>query len=437
MGHALPSLEHCWLPFTPNRDFRKAPRLLAEARGTVYRTPDGREILDGLSGLFCAPAGHGRPEIAEAIRQQALELSYAPSFQHGHPRAFELAERLAELLPEGLDRVFFTNSGSESVDTALKIALAYHRARGEGQRVRLVGRERGYHGVNFGGISVGGMGPNRAAYGPGLAGVSHLRHTWLPENRMQRGRPREGAWLADDLERLVQLHGDTLAAVIVEPVAGSTGCLPPPAGYLERLREICDRHGILLIFDEVICGFGRLGAAFAADRFGVRPDLITLAKALTNGTVPMGAVAVRRDIAEAIEEAASPGRIEFFHGYTCSGHPVACAAALAALDIYREEGLFERARELETTFLDAVFGLGDLQGVSDIRGIGLLAGLDLEPDGPPGARGQRAVEELFEAGVFARVSGDALLLAPAFVSTPEHIAAVVERVRGVLARASR
>jgi beta-alanine--pyruvate transaminase len=428
-------LEHHWLPFTPNRRFKEQPRLVVAASGMEFTSADGRRILDGVSGLFCAPAGQSRPEIAEAVHEQLLELSYATSFQHGHPGAFELARRLSGLLPGDLDRIFFATSGSEAVDTALKIALLYQRRRGEGQRSRIVGRERGYHGVNFGGISVGGIVTNRRDYGPLLPGALHLRHTWLGENRFTRGQPQYGVDLAEDLERLCRLHGgETIAACIVEPVAGSTGCLVPPRGYLERLREICDAHGILLIFDEVITGFGRLGAPFAAQRFGVQPDLVTLAKALTNGAVPMSAVAVRETVYRTITEAPPSEEIEFFHGYTYSAHPVACAAALAALAIYEREGLFERARALEARFQEAVFSLRDLPVVTDVRGIGLLAGLDLAPDGAPGRRGQRATQDFFEAGVLVRVAGDAVLIAPAFVAEDVHIEELVDRLRQVLCR---
>jgi beta-alanine--pyruvate transaminase len=430
-----PDLDALWLPFTANRAFRESPRLVAGGSGLHLTAADGRVLLDAVSGLFCSPAGHGRPEIADAVHKQLLELSYCTTFQHGHPRAFELARRLAALLPGDLDHLFFASSGSEAVDTALKIALAYHRARGEGQRVRLVGRERAYHGVNFGGTSVGGIAANRAAFGPGLPGTLHLRHTWLPENRFARDEPPLGLELADDLERLCRVHGgDTIAACIVEPVAGSTGCLVPPRGYLARLREICDAHGILLVFDEVITGFGRLGAPFAAERFGVQPDLVTLAKALTNGAVPMSAVAVRRGIRRAILDAAPEGAIELFHGYTWSAHPGACAAALAALDLYEREDLFARAVALAPIFQDAVFSLRDLPVVTDVRGLGCLAGFDLAPEGEPGARGQRAVRDFFEAGIFVKVTGDAVLLAPAFVAEPRHLDEMVERLRGVLRR---
>jgi beta-alanine--pyruvate transaminase len=429
-------LEHHWLPFTANRAFKRSPRMLVRSAGMRFETAEGHELIDGVSGLFCAPAGQSRPEIASAVGEQLARLSYSMAFQHGHPGSFALAERLAQLLPGDLDHIFFTNSGSESVDTALKIALLYHHLRGEGQRVRLVGRERGYHGVNFGGISVGGMAANRAGFGPGLPGVCHLRHTWLPENRFSRGEPEHGGSdLADDLERLCALHGGhTIAACIVEPVAGSTGCLVPPRGYLARLREICDRHGILLIFDEVICGFGRLGAPFAADRFGVQPDLVTLAKALTNGAVPMGAVAAREPIYQSVVHAAAPEGIELFHGYTYSAHPAACAAGLAALDLYAKEGLFERAAALEERFLELAFSLGELPVVTDVRGIGLLAGLDLAPEGAAGRRGARAIRDFFEAGVLVKVTGDAVLLAPAFVAEPRDLEQIVERLGSVLRR---
>jgi beta-alanine--pyruvate transaminase len=428
-------LESFWLPFTPNRHFKAEPRLLVGGSGVHLTSADGRTILDGVSGLFCTPAGQGRPEIAEAVHKQLLDLSYAPCFQHGHPGAFELAGRLAALLPGDVDHVFFATSGSEAVETALKLALLYHRSRGEAQRVRFVGRERAYHGVNFGGISVGGIAGNRRAFGPGLPGVLHLRHTWLPENRFVRGEPERGAELADDLERLCATHGgETIAACIVEPVAGSTGCLVPPRGYLARLRESCDRHGILLVFDEVITGLGRLGESFAAQRFGVLPDMITMAKALTNGAVPMSAVGVRAGVYRTITEAAPEQGIEFPHGYTYSGHPAACAAALSALSIYEKEGLFARARALEEPFLDAVFGLRGLPVVSDVRGLGLLAGIDLAPAGTPGARGYRAIQDLFAAGLLVRVAGDAVLLAPPFVAEPRHLEEIVGKLRGVLAR---
>src|SRR2546430_13479954 len=364
-----------WMPYTANRQFKKAPRLLARAEGMYYWTLEGRQVLDGCAGLWCVNAGHSRPKIVEAVRRQVATMDFAPTFQMGHPIAFEFADRLARIAPPGLSRVFFTNSGSEAVDTALKIALAYHRARGEGQRTRLIGRERGYHGVNFGGISVGGMVANRKMFGTLLAGVDHIRHTHDTRNVFSRGQPAHGAELADDLERVIALHdASTIAAVIVEPVAGSTGVLLPPKGYLQRLREICDKHGILLIFDEVITGFGRVGAPFAASHFGVTPDLMTLAKGLTNGAVPMGAVVVKRHIHDAFMNGPEH-LIEFFHGYTYSAHPLACAAGIGTLQTYADEGLLTRGATMAPTFEDAVHSLKDLPNVIDVRNIGLVGGV--------------------------------------------------------------
>jgi beta-alanine--pyruvate transaminase len=426
-------LDAFWMPFTANRQFKAKPRMLASASAIYYRTMDGLSVMDGASGLWCVNAGHGRPEIADAVHRQLMELDYAPSFQMGHPLAFELATRLAALAPTGLDRIAFTNSGSESVDTALKIAVAYHRLRGEGQRTRLVGRERGYHGVGFGGISVGGLVNNRRWF-PTLHGVDHLRHTHQPGlNAFSRGEPEHGADLADDLERVAQLHGgETIAAVIVEPVAGSTGVLPPPKGYLERLRAICDRHGILLIFDEVITGFGRLGEPFAAQRFGVTPDIMTTAKAITNGVVPMGAVFVRRGVHDAFMQG-PPEVIDFFHGYTYSGHPVACAAALATLDIYRREGLLTRVKSLEATWADALHGLRDVKNVVDIRNIGLMGAIELSPrEGAPGARGYAALTGAFKRGLLVRFTGDTIAVAPPLIVTEDQIAELFAIVRGVL-----
>nr|WP_245479588.1 aspartate aminotransferase family protein [Hansschlegelia zhihuaiae] len=422
------------MPFTANRQFKQAPRLLAGARDMHYVTTDGREILDATSGLWCVNAGHCRPKIVEAIQAQAAELDFAPTFQFGHPKPFELASRLAAMAPTGLDHVFFVNSGSEAVDTALKIALAYHRARGEGQRFRFVGRERGYHGVGFGGVSVGGMVANRKTFGPGLPGVDHLRHTHdLSRNSFTRGLPEHGAELADDLERLVALHGaETIAAVIVEPVAGSTGVLPPPKGYLERLRAICDRHGLLLIFDEVITGYGRLGSAFAADRLGVTPDIMTTAKGVTNGTIPMGAVFASSDIYEAFMQGPE-NMIELFHGYTYSGHPIACAAALATLDVYQEEGLFERAAALETRWADAIHGLKGLPHVIDIRTIGLVAGVELEPmEGKPTARAFQSMVKAYEDGMMLRVTGDIIAMSPPLIVSEAQIDEIAERLARVL-----
>ena len=412
------ALDAQWMPFTANRAFKRAPRLLVRAKDMHYTDADGRRILDGTAGLWCVNAGHCREPIVDAIAESARTLDYAPGFQLGHPLAFELANRLTELLPGDIDRVFFTGSGSESVDTALKIALAYHRARGESSRVRFVGRERGYHGVGFGGISVGGIENNRRAYAAQLLpAVAHLRHTHdLERNAFARGQPAHGAELADDLERVLAEHGaETIAAVIVEPMAGSTGVLVPPVGYLERLRELCDRHGILLIFDEVITGFGRVGAAFAANLVGVTPDLLTMAKGLSNGAVPLGAVGVRRAIYDAVVDA-TPAGIELFHGYTYSGHPLACAAGIATLDLYAAEGLFERAASLAPYWEDAVHQLRAAPGVVDVRNLGLVAGIELEPrSGAPGARGFDAFIRCFERGVLVRVTGDTIALSPPLI----------------------
>jgi beta-alanine--pyruvate transaminase len=427
-------LDAYWMPFTANRQFKATPRLLSSAQGVHYTTDDGRKVLDGTSGLWCVNAGHGREEIAEAVARQLRTLDYAPSFQMGHPIAFEFAERLAEIAPKGLDRIFFTGSGSESVDTALKIALAYQAAIGEGRRTRLIGRERGYHGVGFGGISVGGLVNNRRAFGSLLPGVDHLRHTHdLPRNAFSRGLPKHGAELADDLERLVQLHGAaTIAAVIVEPVAGSTGVLLPPVGYLQSLREIARRHGILLIFDEVITGFGRLGAPFAADRFGVIPDIMTTAKGLTNGSVPMGAVFVSREVHDALMTGPEPA-IELFHGYTYSGHPVACAAGLATMDLYHREDLLTRASALETQWAEMIFKLRDAPHVIDLRVAGLVAGIELEPRaGSPGARAYNVFVRCFERGVLIRVTGDVIALSPPLIINHEQIEALVGTVANVL-----
>ena len=433
-----PAMDAFWMPFTANRQFKKAPRLLARAAGMHYWTPEGREILDGASGLWCVNAGHGRPKIVQAIAAQAAELDYAPPFQMGHPKAFELAERLAALAPPGLDKVFLTNSGSEAVETALKIALAYHRVRGEGQRTRLIGRERGYHGVNFGGIAVGGMVANRRMFGTLLAGVDHIRHTHDPaRNAFSVGQPAHGAEFADDLERLVALHdASTIAAVIVEPVAGSTGVLVPPLGYLQRLREICDRHGILLIFDEVITGFGRTGRAFGAQTFGVTPDLITVAKGLTNGAVPMGAVLAQRRIHDAFMQGPEH-LIEFFHGYTYSAHPLACAAGLAALDTYAEDGLFERAARLQGHFAQALHALRGLPRVIDIRNIGLVGGVELEPiAGEPTRRAFAVFLDCWQQGVLVRTTGDTVALSPPLIIDEAQIDRLVGAVGEAIRRAA-
>jgi beta-alanine--pyruvate transaminase len=430
-------LESYWMPFTANRQFKASPRLLTRAEGMYYTSDDNRQILDGTAGLWCVNAGHGRSEIADAVGRQLSTMDYAPSFQMGHPIAFEFAERLAEIAPggpsAGLDRVFFTGSGSESVDTALKMAIAYQRAIGQGTRTRFIGRERGYHGVGFGGISVGGILNNRRVF-PQLPGTDHLRHTHDPaRNAFVKGQPEHGAELADDLERLVALHGaETIAAVIVEPVAGSTGVLIPPKGYLERLRAICDRHGILLIFDEVITGFGRLGAPFAVDFFGVVPDLVTTAKGLTNGAIPMGAVFASRKVHDALMQGPE-SQIELFHGYTYSGHPAACAAGLATLSIYREEGLLTRASEIETYWHNAVHSLKGLPNVTDIRTIGLIAGIELDSRaGAPGSRAYDAFVDCFERGLLIRVTGDIIALSPPLIIETSQIDAIVEPLADAL-----
>ena len=428
-------LEAFWLPFTPNRAFKRAPRLLARAKDMHYFTPDGRAVLDGVAGLWCTNAGHNRDPIVAAITRQAAQLDYAPAFQFAHPQAFELASRIAALAPADLDRVFFCNSGSEAVDTALKIALAYHRVRGEGARTRLIGRERGYHGVGFGGISVGGIANNRKFFGTLLAGIDHLPATYSREHQaFTQGEPQWGGHLADDLERIVALHdAATIAAVIVEPMAGSTGVLPPPLGYLERLRAICDRHGILLIFDEVITGFGRLGYAFAAERYGVTPDLVAFAKGVTSGSVPMGGVIARTCVYDAFMR--GPERsIELFHGYTYSAHPLACAAALAALDLYRDEALFARARTLEPAFAAAAMTLRNLPGVVDIRTVGLAAGIDLASRADAfGARATEAMERAFaEQNLMIRITGDTIALCPPLIVSEAQIGEMFEKVGRVI-----
>jgi beta-alanine--pyruvate transaminase len=419
-----------WMPFTANRAFKATPRLLSSAKDMHYTSSDGRQILDGTAGLWCSNAGHCREPIVEAIRKTAGEMDFGPTFQLGHPLAFELASRLAALMPEPLDRIFFTNSGSESVDTALKIAIAYQRARGEGTRTRLIGRERGYHGVGFGGISVGGIVNNRRQFGTLLTGVDHLPHTHdITHNAFTRGRPEWGAHLADDLERIVALHGaETIAAVIVEPMAGSTGVLVPPIGYLERLREICSKHGIVLIFDEVITAYGRIGGATAAETLGVTPDIITMAKGLTNAAVPMGAVAVSRTIHDTVVEG-GPDGIELFHGYTYSGHPLAAAAGLATLDLYKAEGLFDRAAALGGYWEDAVHSLRGKRHIIDIRNMGIVAGIELEPR--PGAVGKRGMElfhKCFDNGLLVRATGDIIALSPPLILQKTHIDEMVGRI---------
>ncbi|MBS0433482.1 MAG: aspartate aminotransferase family protein [Proteobacteria bacterium] len=432
------AMDAYWMPFTANRQFKKAPRLLAKAKDMHFWTPEGRQILDGIAGLWCVNAGHARPRIVKAIAEQAAELDYAPPFNMAHPKAFELAERLVQLTPAGLDKVFFTNSGSESVDTALKMAIAYHRARGEGTRTRLIGRERGYHGVNFGGISVGGIVGNRKTFGPALGGIDHIRHTHdLARNAYSRGVPAHGAELADDLERLVALHdASTIAAVIVEPVAGSTGVLLPPQGYLERLRAICDKHGILLIFDEVITGFGRLGAPFGATHFGVTPDLMTVAKGISNGCVPMGAVFCKRAIHD-VFMTGPEHLIEFAHGYTYSAHPLACAAALGTLDTYAEEGLLTRAAQMAPCFEDALHSLKGARHVIDVRNIGLVGGVELESiPGQPGKRAFDIFLECWARGVLIRTTGDTIAFSPPLIIEKQHIDQLVGTLADVLKTAA-
>ncbi|MEN2976542.1 aminotransferase class III-fold pyridoxal phosphate-dependent enzyme (plasmid) [Tistrella bauzanensis] len=426
-------LSHHWMPFTANRAFKAAPRIITEAHGIWYRNDRGDQLIDGLSGLFCTPAGHGRREITEAVTAQLGRLDYAPPFQFGTPGGFAVATALARILPDGIDRVFFAGSGSEAVETALKIAMLYHRRRGEGQRQRVIGREKAYHGVNLAGWSVGGMVRNREMFGLGMAGVAHMRHTHIPENRFVLGEGAHGADLADDLERAVGLYGaDTIAACIVEPISGSIGVLVPPQGYLARLREICDRHGILLIFDEVITGFGRTGKAFAAQSFGVTPDIITMAKAITNGTVPMAAVAASRMVYDTIVED-NPSGIEFFHGYTWSAHPVACAAALASLKIFQDEALFDRAAALSPHFLDRLGRLRAHGIVEDIRGYGMLGAADLAAGATMGARGFQALTALYDAGAIVRITNDTLIFAPPFVMEPADLDHLFDTVEKVLA----
>ncbi len=433
MQYAGNCLEHQWMPFTNNRDFKADPRLVVRGEGCYLWSHDDKKILDGSSGLFCVAAGHGRKEIADAVHEQLMTLDYSAPFNLGHPAAFEVARRVAQLTPEGLDHVFFANSGSEAVDSAMKIALAYHYAKGQGQRQRFVSRERAYHGVNFGGVALSGLIKNREAFGVGMPAVAHMRHTWLEENRFTRGQPDDGAELADDLARIAANFGPgTIAACFVEPVAGSTGFLIPPKGYLERLREICDEHGILLVFDEVICGFGRTGEAFASQSFDVMPDMMTMAKALTNGCQPMGAVVVNDEIYDTVTGSAPDGAIELFHGYTYSGHPAACAASLATLDIYERENLFAKGAELSPYFLDSVFALSDLPVITDIRGYGLMAAIDVAPEGGPGARGYELQKRLYKAGMHIKFTGDAGLLAPPLVSEKEHIDEMCAIFRDVL-----
>jgi beta-alanine--pyruvate transaminase len=426
--HPNTSPDHFWMPFTANRQFKASPRLLESAEGMYYTASDGQKVLDGTAGLWCCNAGHGRREISEAVSKQIAKMDFAPTFQMGHPLPFELAENLSSISPAGLNRVFFTNSGSESADTALKIALAYQRAIGQGSRTRLIGRELAYHGVGFGGMSVGGMANNRRAFGPMLPGVDHLPHTLdLQRNAFSKGLPQHGVERADELERLVTLHGaENIAAVIVEPMSGSAGVILPPVGYLQRLREITAKHGILLIFDEVITGFGRVGEAFAAQRWGVTPDILTCAKGLTNGAIPMGAVLVADHLFDAFMNGPE-SVIEFFHGYTYSGHPVACAAALATQEIYRQENLFQKAIDLEPYWQEALFSLRDLPNVIDIRTVGLVAGIQFAAHANGvGKRGYEVFRECFENGLLVRASGDTIALSPALIVEKAEIDQMME-----------
>jgi beta-alanine--pyruvate transaminase len=438
-----PDLDAFWMPFTPNRQFKATPRMVVSAEGIAYRTADGREVLDGTSGLWCVGAGHRHPRIAAAMKAQIDTLDYASNFQVGHPGAFALAERIADLAPAGMDRVFLVNSGSEACDTAMKIALAYWQAMGQGQRAMFVGRERAFHGVGFGGISVGGMTNNRRAFGSAMLRADHLRSTWDPATQaFVRGQPASGAEMADELEtRIVSLHGaSNIAAVIVEPVAGSTGVLVPPVGYLQRLREICDRHRLLLVFDEVITGFGRLGHMFAADRFDVVPDMILFAKTVSNGAAPLGGVIVKREIHDAVMQ--GPPHLshlsELMHGYTCSGHPLACAAGLAMLDVLEEEDLIARAAALAKPFEDAVHALAGLPGVVSVRNLGLAAGIELAIiGGQPGRHGALVQAAAFDRGLLTRAPGDTLVLAPPFVCTPDNIRDMVGRLADAIEACAR
>ncbi|MEM8794468.1 MAG: aminotransferase class III-fold pyridoxal phosphate-dependent enzyme [Pseudomonadota bacterium] len=431
---ATNSLEQHWMPFSGNRDFKMSPRLVAKSEGMYLWNQNGDRLIDGSSALFNVAAGHGRHEIADAVYAQMIQNDYTAPFQVGQPTSFALASKLAKILPDEFNHIFFTNSGSESIDTALKMVMAYHRARGESQRLRFVSRERAYHGVNMGGVSLSGMVRNRETFPVVMPNIVTIRHTWTEDELFVKGQPEHGAELADDLERHCATYGgSTIAAVFVEPVAGSTGTLVPPKGYLERLRAICDRHGILLVFDEVITGFGRLGSPFAADFFGVKPDIITMAKALTNGAIPMGGVAATDEIYETITGAAPENAIEFFHGYTYSGHPAACAAGLATLQIYEDEGLLTRAADLTDYFLDAIWSLKDLDIVKDLRGIGLMAGVEVHPlDGKPGVRGNELQKKLFWNGCHIKWTGDTAIVAPSLIAEESHIDEIVAAMRKTL-----
>ena len=430
MRYDTNSLEPFWMPFTANRDFKADPRLVVQSEGMYCWDHKGGKLIDGCSALFCTPAGHGRKEIADAVYAQMTKNDYMTTFSVGHPGAFALSETVSRMLPNEFNHVFFTNSGSESIDTAIKIILAYHRAKGEAQRNRLVSRERAYHGVNMGGVSLAGMVRNRETFGLTLPNISMIRHTWNPDELFVKGQPEHGAELADDLERLAEnLGGGTIAAVFVEPIAGSTGCLVPPKGYLQRLRQICDKHGILLVFDEVITGFGRTGKAFASETFGVTPDIITMAKALTNGAIPMGGVGVSDEIYNTVVDAAPENAIEMFHGYTYSGHPAACAAGLATMKIYEDEGLFERAEAMSPYFMDAVLSLQDHPLIKDVRTFGMMAGIEVHPREAPGKLGGALQKTMFWNGMHIKFTGDCGIMAPAFIAEKAHIDEMVDVFR--------
>ncbi len=432
------NLDNYWLPFTPNKKFKANPRLLTSAKGMFYKSDDGREVLDGIAGLWCTNAGHCHPKIVAAVQNQAAELDYATAFNMSHPKAFELAEKVSSLTPKGLDRIFYGNSGSEAVETAMKVALAYHASKGDGQKTKFVGREKGYHGVNFGGVSVGGLTPNRKSFGPLLPGIDHMPHTWDTEHMaFSKGQPEWGLHLADELEKILILQDpSTVAAVIIEPVTGSGGVIVPPVGYLERIREICTKHNVLLIFDEVITGFGRLGCCFAANRFDVRPDMITMAKGLTSAMIPMSAVAFDNSIYDQLMEGPE-AMIELFHGYTYSGHPVACAAGIAALDVYEEEGLFDRAKEMEPHFQEAIHSLKGLNQVIDIRNIGLMGAIHFGSDGLPATEfAAKVFQHCYDNNVLVRYSGEFLVLSPSLIVEKEHLDMIADALKAAITSVS-
>ena len=432
------NLDNYWLPFTPNKKFKPYPRLLTSAKGMFYKSDDGREVLDGIAGLWCTNAGHCHPKIVAAVQNQAAELDYATAFNMSHPKAFELAEKVSSLTPQGLDRIFYGNSGSEAVETAMKVALAYHASKGDGQKTKFIGREKGYHGVNFGGVSVGGLTPNRKSFGPLLPGIDHMPHTWdLEHMAFSKGQPEWGLHLADELEKILILQDpSTVAAVIIEPVTGSGGVIVPPVGYLERIREICTKHNVLLIFDEVITGFGRLGCCFAANRFDVRPDMITMAKGLTSAMIPMSAVAFDNSIYDQLMEGPE-AMIELFHGYTYSGHPVACAAGIAALDVYEEEGLFDRAKEMEPHFQEAIHSLKGLNQVIDIRNIGLMGAIHFGSDGLPATEfAAKVFQHCYDNNVLVRYSGEFLVLSPSLIVEKEHLDMITDALKAAITSVS-